>query len=127
MSKGKIQNFNSNTENPYEGREGLVYARVSSKRQETEGSGLESQEGRCVNELKILNVPYIKTFPDSFSGGGDFMKRPAMREMLSYVDAHPHKKFVIVFDDLKRFARDTKFHFDLRTALKARNILPKCL
>src|SRR3989338_2662568 len=95
---------------PYEKREGLVYARVSSKRQETEGSGLESQEGRCINELRILGVPYVKTFPDSFTGGGDFMKRPAMRELLAYIDARPDKNFLVIFDDLKRFARDVEFH-----------------
>ena len=113
--------------NPFEGREGLVYARVSSKRQETEGSGLESQEGRCINELKALKIPHTKTFPDSFSGGGDFMNRPAMREMLAYIDTNPHKKFAIVFDDLKRFARDAEFHLKLRRALKARDVELRCL
>ena len=113
--------------NPFEYREGLVYARVSSKRQETEGSGLESQEGRCIKELQVTGVPYIKTFPDSYTGGGDFMKRPAMREMLAYIDAHPHKEFLVIFDDLKRFARDVEFHLKLRATFKVRNVLLKCL
>ena len=112
---------------PYEKREGLVYARVSSKRQETEGSGLESQEGRCINELRILGVPYVKTFPDSFTGGGDFMKRPAMRELLAYIDARPDKNFLVIFDDLKRFARDVEFHLKLRTAFRMRNVTLRCL
>lgn len=126
MSKNKKQKLNSN-ENSYEGRVGLVYARVSSKRQQVEGTGLESQEGRCISELNSIKVPYIKTFPDSFSGGGDFMKRPAMRELLAYIDANAHKSFVVVFDDLKRFARDVEFHLKLRTAFKIRNVLLKCL
>ena len=111
----------------YEGREGLVYARVSSKKQETEGSGLQSQEGRCRDDLRSIHVPYIKTFPDSYSGGGDFMKRPAMRELLAYIDARPHKKFVVDFDDLKRFARDVEFHLKLRAAFKARDVVLRCL
>ena len=106
---------------------GLVYARVSSKRQETEGSGLGSQEGRCKNKLTSLAVTYDRTFPDTFSGGGDFMNRPAMREMLAYIDANPHKKFVVVFDDLKRFARDVEFHFKLRTAFQKRSVDLHCL
>lgn len=124
----KHSSFGKSTlENPYEGREGLVYARVSSKRQEIEGSGLESQEGRCIKDIKSILVDYKKTFPDSFTGGGDFMKRPAMKEMLEYIDERPHKKFVVVFDDLKRFARDVEFHLKLRAAFKARDVLLRCL
>ncbi|MBX9906386.1 recombinase family protein [Patescibacteria group bacterium] len=113
--------------NPFLGREGLVYARVSSKKQELEGSGLTSQEGRCVNDLRLIGVPYIKTFPDTFTGGGDFMKRPAMRELIGYIDANPHKKFIVVFDDLKRFSRNVEFHFKLRQAFRNRQVLLRCL
>ncbi len=55
------------------------------------------------------------------------MKRPAMREMLAYIDANPNKKFVVVFDDLKRFARDVNFHFQLKAAFKSRGVLLRCL
>ena len=126
MSKARKISSDKNI-NLYENRVGLVYARVSSKRQETDGSGLTSQEGRCIKELKILNVPYVKTFPDSYSGAGDFMKRPAMKELLTCIDRHPHQKFVVVFDDLKRFARDVEFHLKLRTAFKLRDVELRCL
>ncbi|MEM7745634.1 MAG: recombinase family protein [Pseudomonadota bacterium] len=53
-------------------------------------------------------------FPDDVSGGGDFMKRPAMRALLAYLDAQEEKEFAVVIDDLKRFARDTEFHIKLR-------------
>ena len=116
-----------NPTNPYESRDGLVYNRVSSKKQELEGSGLQSQETRCKNELKTIGVPFDRSFQDTFTGGGDFIKRPAMRAMLDYIDSKPHKKFVVVFDDLKRFARDTEFHIKLRSAFKVRDVLLKCL
>lgn len=109
----------------YQGREGLVYRRVSSKRQETDGNGLNSQEARCKNELHSLGVPYDRTFSDTYTGGGDFMMRPAMRELIAYIDANPHKRFVVIFDDLKRFARDTEFHLKLRTAFRKRDVLPR--
>lgn len=125
MSKQFI--INQKLINPYEGREGLAYTRVSSKKQETEGSGLISQEGRCIKELKALNVPHIKTFSDSYTGGGDFMKRPSMRGLLAYIDEHPHKKYVVIFDDLKRFARDVKFHLELKIAFQKRGVILKCL
>ena len=108
-------------------RYGLVYARVSSRKQRIEGHGLESQEQRCMEEMAKQKIPYEKSFLDNYTGGGDFMKRPAMRELLEYIDKRPHKKFTIVFDDLKRFARDTEFHLKLRAALKARDVLPICL
>lgn len=130
MSKARpISSFGKTgiNENPYENREGLVYCRVSSKRQEMEGSGLKTQEGRCIQDLRSVSVPYNRTFSDSYSGGGDFMKRPAMREMFEYIDKNPHKDFVVVFDDLKRFARDVEFHWKLRTAFKSRNVLLRCL
>jgi DNA invertase Pin-like site-specific DNA recombinase len=72
-------------------------------------------------------VPHTKSFPDSFTGAGDFMKRPAMKALLAYVDANPHKKYVVIFDDLKRFARDVEFHIKLRAAFKARDVLLVCL
>jgi site-specific DNA recombinase len=130
MSKHK-QRHSSNLKNeskqPLDGRFGLVYARVSSKRQELEGSGLQSQASRCVSSLQRDNIPHEKTFSDSYSGGGDFMQRPAMRELLSYIDSHPHKKFVVIFDDLKRFARDLEFHWKLRSTFQSRDVVLLCL
>ena len=111
----------------YEGREGLVYARVSSKRQEMEGSGLQSQETRCMNDLQAIGVPYKKSFLDSYTGGGDFMERPAMQDLLAYIDANPHKRFLVVFDDLKRFARDVQFHLKLRQVFRGLDVELRCL
>ncbi|KKQ34614.1 MAG: Resolvase-like protein [Candidatus Nomurabacteria bacterium GW2011_GWB1_37_5] len=107
----------------------LIYNRVSSTQQETEGSGLISQEQRCIKyaESKGYVVEKERIFHDTFSGGGDFMRRPAMRELLEYIDENPHKNFVVVFDDLKRFARDTKFHIELRSAFNVRKAQVECL
>ena len=113
--------------NPYEGYDGLVYVRVSDKKQEKEGHGRESQEERCKNELASMKVPHDRSFIDTYTGGGDFMHRPAMGELLAYIDAHPHQKFVVVFDDLKRFARDVEFHLKLRAAFKFRDVILRCL
>ncbi len=125
MIKTKIKQNNPN--NPYEERTGLVYVRVSSKRQETQGTGLQSQEGRCIKELELMKVPYKETFPDSYSGGGDFMLRPAMRDMIAYIDAHPYEKFIVVFDDISRFARDVVYHIKLREVFRSRDVMLKCL
>lgn len=131
MSKHKLKTnktvlYTSNIQS-YDGYVGLPYLRVSSKRQEIEGTGLQSQEQRCRNELERLHIPHEKSFFDSFTGGGDFMNRPAMRALLKYIDDHPHKKFVVIFDDLKRFARDTEFHLKLRMAFRVRGVILLCL
>ena len=34
--------------------------------------------------------------------------------LLAYMDARPGERFVGIFDDLKRYARDTEFHLRLR-------------
>lgn len=105
----------------------LIYCRVSSIRQKTEGHGLESQEHRCREYASYNGYEVIRVFSDSFTGGGDFMNRPAMRDMIAYIDRFPHENFVIIFDDLKRFARDVQFHLKLRLALKSRGAILKCL
>jgi site-specific DNA recombinase len=94
----------------------LIYCRVSSQRQVTDGHGLDSQELRCVHRAEYLKLKVAKVFPDEGISGGLF-GRPAMQELIAFLDAHPNEKFVIIFDDLKRFARDVEVHLKLKTEL----------
>lgn len=66
-------------------------------------------------------------FPDDVTGEGDFMKRPGMVALLSYLDAQPSKRYVVIFDDLKRYARDTEFHLKLKREMMRRNARRECL
>ncbi|MGJ8530093.1 recombinase family protein, partial [Maritalea sp.] len=105
----------------------LIYCRVSTTKQKTEGSGLESQEHRCRQYAEAKGYDVEMVFPDDASGGGDFLNRPGMRAMLAYLEAQEGKPYVIIFDDLKRFARDTKFHWMLREEFARRGALVECL
>ena len=106
----------------------LIYCRVSTTKQEDEGNGLESQEMRCRQYAQSMGYEVEAVFPDSVSGGGDFMKRPGMVALLSYLDAQPGTNgYVVIFDDLKRFARDTEFHIRLRQAFRLRGARVECL
>ncbi len=105
----------------------VIYCRVSSTKQSTEGHGLDSQEHRCREYAKQKGYEVIKVFRDSFTGGGDFMNRPAMSSLLGYLDKEPATNFVVIFDDLKRFARDTVFHLKLRREFSARKAKVECL
>ena len=104
-----------------------IYCRVSSTKQKTQGAGLASQEHRCRQYAEPKGYDVEMVFPDDASGGGTFLKRPGMVAMLSYLDAQPHKKYRVVFDDLKRLARDTQFHIALRQEFDARDARVECL
>ncbi|MEM9099035.1 MAG: recombinase family protein [Pseudomonadota bacterium] len=105
----------------------LIYCRVSSTKQKLEGSGLDSQEHRCRQYAEENGYAVEAVFPDDSSGGGDFMKRPGMVALLSFLDAQAGKPYVVIFDDLKRFARDTEFHIKLRREFDRRGARPECL
>jgi len=105
----------------------LIYCRVSSKKQEDEGSGLDGQEHRCRERAQQLGCEVEAIFPDTMTGEGDFMKRPGMVALLAYLNAQTEKTYVVIFDDLKRFARDVEFYRKLRRILKQRGALVDCL
>jgi len=105
----------------------IIYCRVSSIKQSTEGHGLDSQEYRCREYANQKGYEVVKVFRDSFTGGGDFMNRPAMASLFGFLDKDPITNFVVIFDDLKRLARDTVFHLKLRREFNARNAKVECL
>lgn len=105
----------------------LIYCRVSSKRQSREGSGLDSQEYRCRQYAEAKGYAVEAVFPDNVSGGGDFMNRPGMVALLAYMDARAGERFVVIFDDLKRYARDVEFHLALRRVMNERGAVRECL
>jgi len=92
----------------------LIYCRVSSDRQVVDGHGLNSQELRCINFAKHQGLTVAKVFPDEGISGKLF-DRPAMQELIKYVNDHPKERYAIIFDDVSRFARDVKVHLQLRS------------
>ncbi len=105
----------------------VIYCRVSSKSQSRDGHGLDSQEYRCREWAANKGYTVVAVFTDDISGGGDFMKRPGMVKLLRYLDDHSQHKHVVIFDDLKRYARDTVFHLKLRSEMALRNAERQCL
>ncbi len=105
----------------------LIYCRVSTTKQRLTGSGLDSKEHRCRQYAEGKGYEVEMVFPDDASGGGDFMKRPGMCGMLAYLDAQRGRNYVVIFDDLKRFARDVEFHIKLRREFANRGARVECL
>ena len=104
----------------------VIYCRVSSTKQSTEGHGLDSQEHRCREYAKQKGYEVVRVFGDTYTGGGDFMNRPAMSALLGYLDKEITTNFIVIFDDLKRLARDTNFYLKLRREFTARGAEVKC-
>lgn len=82
---------------------------------------------RCRQHAESKGYTVAAVFPDTFTGGGDFMKRPDMVALLLFLDAQPDERFVVIFDDLKRYARDTEFHLRLRREMEVRGARRECL
>ena len=115
------------SESRSEPRRAVIYCRVSSKKQSSEASGLDSQEYRCRQYAVDKGYSVEAVFPDDVSGGGDFMNRTGMVALLRYLDQQVGKEYIVIFDDLKRFARETEFHIRLRRELQLRNASVECL
>ncbi len=106
-------------------KKAVIYCRVSSKRQVTEGHGLTSQEASCRRYAKEHDLDVVRIFTDDSTGGGSFWQRTGIQELLEYL-GRKKEEHAVIFDDLKRFARDTLFHLKLRQELSARNAYPRC-
>jgi site-specific DNA recombinase len=104
----------------------LIYCRVSTTRQVTEGHGLESQELRCRQYANSKGYGVERVFLDDGVSGGLF-ERPAMKKLITFLDQNQKEKFVIIFDDLKRFARNTEVHLRMRAELSSRGAKLECL
>ncbi|MEO6077616.1 MAG: recombinase family protein [Candidatus Andersenbacteria bacterium] len=95
--------------------EAVIYARVSSSKQISEGHGNDSQIQAGKKFADFKNWKVLKSFEEPGISGA-ITKRPAMGQMIEYLkDRHKHNKetFVIV-DDLKRFSRDIGGYLELK-------------
>lgn len=101
----------------------LICCRVSDRSQ-LRGGGLDSQQHRCERHADINGYNVEKVFLESKSGGLSITERPAIRDLLAHIDANRHsgKNYVAIFDDHKRFARQTENHLLLRRMLRERGV-----
>jgi site-specific DNA recombinase len=96
----------------------VIYARVSSQKQVTQGHGLDSQETRCRDYAKGKGYEVIAAFHEE-GITGKLMDRPRMKEMLSFLRKHRkhYPNCIVIIDDISRLARDIETHIKLRTAI----------
>ena len=92
----------------------VLYCRVSSKKQVTEGDGLGSQEVSCRNYARVRGYEVLDVFRDGITGGTTVRK--GLQELLAFLEKQP-PGIVVIIDDIKRFARDVELHFGLKRTI----------
>ncbi|MEO0384573.1 MAG: recombinase family protein [Pseudomonadota bacterium] len=95
----------------------IIYARVSSTKQKTVGTGLSSQTTRCRDFARMKGYEVVEVFTDDVSGG--LTDRPGMRAALSYMRKHRSHNVRILIDDVSRLARSIEAHLELRRAISS--------
>lgn len=100
-----------------EQKKAVIYARVSSKKQVLEGNSLENQELRCRQWCKNHGYEIVQLFIEK-GISGDKSTRPAFRELLSFLAANAKKGYILLVDDLNRFARNKLVHFSIKEKLR---------
>lgn len=98
----------------------VIYCRVSSIKQVSEGSGLASQETRCREYATAKGYEVLEVFRDE-GLSGKLMDRPQMRAMLAFLGRYRKEGLIVIIDDISRLARDIVVHVQLRSEIKAAN------
>jgi site-specific DNA recombinase len=93
----------------------VLYCRVSTTKQSTQGDGLSSQETRCREYAKYKGYEVTQVFKDDMSGS--LINRPGMQAMLAYLRKCKRQPHVVIIDDISRLARGLEAHLQLRGAI----------
>ena len=93
----------------------VIYCRVSTKRQATEGNGLGSQETRCREYASHRGHQIVGVFTDDVSG--KLRRRPGFEEMIGFIRKQRNSGIVVIIDDISRMSRDMRNHFNLKEAI----------
>ena len=100
----------------------VIYCRVSSVKQTTEGSGLSSQQTRCDMHAKMLGLEVVRVFTDDVSGS--IVDRPGVKALVAFLKKNNKAKFAVIIDDISRLARGVVQHHQLRDMItKAGGVL----
>lgn len=82
----------------------VIYVRVSTARQASEGIGLDAQEAKCIAHAGRLGLPVIAIHRDEgLSGRDDVKDRPGLAAVIETVRAHPGT--IVVVYSVSRLAR----------------------
>lgn len=94
----------------------IIYTRIGSVRQSRRAGQLRVQEDRCREYALYKGYDLKKIFSDEgFSGNS--IDRPALKQMLTWLEKHKSEKPIILIDDVSRLARNLTTHLELKAAI----------
>ena len=94
----------------------VIYARVSSIKQKTDGDGLNMQIKALQNYASYKNLEVVEIFRDAMTGTKK--DRPDMERMLDFLRKTSEPHAVLIFD-VSRLARSISAHIELRSEISA--------
>ncbi len=99
----------------------VVYTRVSTEEQAKENHySLDAQKRICTELASKGGLTIVEFFEDAGKSGTNIKGRPALREMLAYIEEHKDITTVLV-QDTDRIARNTEDHLAIKALLKRNN------
>ena len=97
--------------------EGVIYTRVSSARQVSEGNGLDSQLRSCQSYAKEKGIKVINAFEDR-AISGDKSDRPGLQALLEFLATRNNFTAVII-DDVSRLMRNKEMYYPVKIAIES--------
>lgn len=96
----------------------VAYLRVSSRRQETEGHGNDSQLSNIKRFCELKKLHVIQVFRESgFSGDSRLIDRPAGKELVKFLASN--SKLKVVVDSFTRQSRNLELDYQDRKVIEA--------
>ena len=97
----------------------LIYCRVSSQQQVSEWHWLSSQEKRCFDYATSKWLEVEQSFHEEWISWA-VLDRKSLNALLAYIDKNPSIEYIVIFDDLKRIARDVSIYLTLKKEFQMR-------
>ncbi len=93
-------------------RKAIIYLRVSTLRQATDGVGLDAQLAKCEAHAARMGWPVVASFADEGISGKDGIdNRPGLKDLLNLAQTTPNS--VVVVYSVSRLARRQRLLWDL--------------
>lgn len=99
-------------------KKAVIYTRVSTEEQAKENHySLDAQKRICTESATKSGLTIVRVFEDAGKSGTNIKGRPALREMMAYIEENKDITTVLV-QDTDRIARNTGDHLTIKALLK---------
>ena len=98
--------------------EGIIYTRVSTNKQASDGHGLDGQYSACLRYAEENNIKVIKTIIDP-GYSGKSIQRPGIEELFKFLDTQSNEIYVIAYA-VNRYSRDASEYYYFKDGLAAK-------